>query len=90
MFLSVLLTVLIVFSVIQILMPGLGDKWFGSAYAISGWTKWGYFWTNLIPLLIFIAVGVAFWALGRDTRRAVVVPSGPENEPGSDGELVLG
>ena len=90
MFLSVLLTVLIVFSVIQILMPGLGDKWFGSAYAISEWTKWGYFWTNLIPLLIFIAVGVAFWALGRDTRRAVVVPSGPENEPGSDGELVLG
>jgi amino acid transporter len=90
MFLSVLLTVLIVFSVIQILMPGLGDAWFGSAYAISGWTKWGYFWTNLIPLLIFIAVGVAFWAMGRDTRRAVAVPAGPEGEPGPDSELVLG
>ena len=90
MFLSVLLTALIVFSVIQILMPGLGDAWFGSAYAISGWTKWAYFWTNLIPLLIFIAVGVAFWALGRDTRRAIAMPAGPENEPGSDSELVLG
>ncbi len=90
MFLSVLLTVLIVFSVIQILMPGLGDAWFGSAYAISGWTKWGYFWTNLIPLLIFITVGVAFWAMGGDTRRAVAEPAGPESEPGPDSEVVLG
>jgi amino acid transporter len=90
-FLSILLTVLIAFSVIQILMPGLGDVWFGSAYAVTGWTKWGYFWTNLIPLLVFVAVGVLFWALGRDTRQAVAAPAAaPVSEPGSDGEVVLG
>jgi glutamate:GABA antiporter len=91
LFLSILLTALIVFSVIQILMPGLGDVWFGSAYAISGWTKWGYFWTNLIPLLVFICIGVVFWALGSNTRRAVAVPAAAlVNEPGSESKVAPG
>ena len=31
-----------------------------------------YLWTELIPVLVFIGVGVLFWWLGRKTRAEVV------------------
>ena len=32
-------------------------------------------WTELIPVLVFIAVGVLFWWLGRKTRAEVAAPT---------------
>jgi amino acid transporter len=46
--------------------------WFGSDFIVSGWTyaeRWTYFWTELIPVLVFALIGTLFWALGRRTRR---------------------
>ncbi|GAA1458882.1 APC family permease [Williamsia maris] len=63
--------VFIVFCTVQILFPGLGDSWFGSDYRPDGWTgdeKWTYLLTEFVPLAVFIAIGVAFWALGRRER----------------------
>jgi amino acid transporter len=73
--LTILLLVLIVIATIQLILPGLGDTWFGSAYAPTGWVyseKWVYLLTELLPVLVFAAVGVLFWWLGRKTRAEVV------------------
>jgi glutamate:GABA antiporter len=60
---------------VQLIAPGLGDHWFGGSFRPDGWTyseRWVYLWTELIPVLCFIAVGVLFWWLGRKTRAQVV------------------
>ena len=51
----------------------------GSDFAIVIMTKslvyserYIYLWTELIPVLVFIGVGVLFWRLGRKTRAEVV------------------
>ncbi len=72
--LSILLTLLILFSVVQIFFPGAGDHWFGADYRPSEWKaseKWSYLATEMVPLLVFIAMGVVFWASGRSTREAL-------------------
>ena len=69
--LSVLLTVLILFSVVQIFFPGLGSDWFGADFRPADWgadEKWKYLATELVPLLVFVGAGVLFWVSGRDTR----------------------
>jgi amino acid transporter len=68
---SVVLTLLILFSVVQIFFPGLGSEWFGDDFRPSDWKadeKWKYLATELIPLLVFVAGGVIFWVSGRKTR----------------------
>ena len=73
--LTVLLMVLVAIASVQLIAPGLGDHWFGSDFRPDGWTygeRWVYLWTELIPVLVFIAVGVLFWWLGRKTRAEVV------------------
>ncbi len=73
--LTVLLMVLVAVASVQLIAPGLGDHWFGSDFAPDGWAyseRWVYLWTELIPVLVFIAVGVLFWWLGRKTRAEVV------------------
>ena len=67
-FLSVWLTVVVVFATIQVLAPGLGDEWFGADYLPDGWTqseKWRYLLIELVPLTIFIGIATIFWAIGR-------------------------
>jgi amino acid transporter len=74
---SVWLTVLIVFSVIQLFFPGLGSDWFGDAFRPSAWNadeKWKYLLTDLVPLAVFVAAGVGFWASGRSTRERLADP----------------
>ncbi|MEV7385427.1 APC family permease [Streptomyces sp. NPDC091215] len=71
---STVLTLLIVFASVQLVAPGLGDHWFGSAYAPDGWShaeRWKYLLTELVPLVGFMLLGVVFWALGRPTRASM-------------------
>jgi amino acid transporter len=80
--LTVILVVLIVIATIQLILPGLGDTWFGSAYAPTGWVyseKWVYLLTELVPVLVFAAVGVLFWWLGRKTRQEVLTVPADES-----------
>ena len=73
--LTVLLMVLVAIASVQLIAPGLGDSWFGGNFQPDGWTygeRWVYLWTELIPVLLFICVGVLFWWLGRKTRAEVV------------------
>ncbi|HYN75448.1 MAG TPA: APC family permease [Candidatus Limnocylindria bacterium] len=70
-FLSILLTGLIVVATIQIMLPGIGDDWFGEGYAPDGWTqdeRWKYFLTEALPLLSFVIIGSLFYVSGKKTR----------------------
>jgi amino acid transporter len=73
--LTVILMALILAATIQLIMPGLGDSWFGSNYLPDGWEssqKWVYLLTEALPVLCFAVIGVVFWALGGRTRAEVV------------------
>ena len=69
--LTIILMVLVAVATVQLIAPGLGDSWFGSSFLPFNWTyaeRFTYLWTELIPVLVFIAIGVLFWWLGRRTR----------------------
>jgi amino acid transporter len=84
--LTVLLMVLVAIASVQLIAPGLGSAWFGSDFIPESWTyaqRFTYLWTELIPVVVFIAVGVLFWRLGKRTRleragaeRAGIAPEG--------------
>jgi len=70
-FLSILLTVLILFATIQLFLPGIGSDWFGDDFRPGAWAadeKWTFLLVELVPLVIFVIVGIVFWALGKATR----------------------
>jgi amino acid transporter len=72
---TVILMVLVAIAAIQLIAPGLGSSWFGSDFIPESWTyaeRFTYLWTELIPVLVFIVIGVLFWWLGRRTRRQTV------------------
>src|SRR5215469_1570278 len=78
--LTVILMVQILIATIQLIMPGLGNQWFGSNYAPSGWAysqRGTYLLTELIPVLTFAATGALFWFLGRNVRKQVI-PAAPQ------------
>ena len=69
--LTVLLMILVAVASIQLIAPGLGSSWFGSDFIPEGWThaqRFTYLWTELIPVLVFVAIGTSFWWMGRRTR----------------------
>ena len=69
--LTVILMVLVAIASVQLIAPGLGSSWFGADFLPESWTyaeRFTYLWTELIPVLVFIAIGVLFWWLGRRTR----------------------
>jgi glutamate:GABA antiporter len=73
--LTVLLVILVAVASIQLIAPGAGYHWFSGGFAASGWSyseRFNYLLTELIPVLVFIAVGVLFWALGGRTRAEIV------------------
>jgi amino acid transporter len=58
----------ILFCVVQILFPGIGDSWFGTDYRPDDWNqseRGVYLLTEAIPLVIFLAISVVFWYAGR-------------------------
>jgi amino acid transporter len=78
--LTVILMILVAIASVQLIAPGLGSSWFGADFIPENWTyaeRYTYLWTELIPVLVFIAVGVLFWWLGRRTR-AQAVEAAPE------------
>ena len=79
-FLSILLTAWVVFATIQLLLPGLGIDWFSDEFRPDGWLaeeRWNYLLIELVPLLVFILVGVIFYVTGSATRehKAMAPPS---------------
>jgi glutamate:GABA antiporter len=73
--LTVVLMILVAIASIQLIAPGAGYHWFGGGFAPTGWgyaERFTYLWTELIPVVVFIGIGVLFWWLGRATRAQVV------------------
>ena len=69
--LTVILMILVAIASVQLIAPGLGSSWFGADFLPESWTyaeRFTYLWTELTPVLVFIAIGVLFWWLGRRTR----------------------
>ena len=78
--LTVVLMILVAIASVQLIAPGLGEPWFGSDFAPSSWTyaeRYTYLWTELIPVLFFIVIGVLFWWLGRRTRAQAATTEAP-------------
>jgi glutamate:GABA antiporter len=72
--LTVVLMVLLVITVVELFAPGAGMHWFSSDFAPDGWThseRWSYLATEAVPVLIFVLIGVLFWASGKKTREDV-------------------
>jgi amino acid transporter len=84
---TILSVIAIVFCTIETIFPGAGDKWFGDNYRPSDdWTqneKWSYLLTVGIPLVLFLAISVTFWWMGKRHRERTAreldagVPSDP-------------
>jgi amino acid transporter len=69
--LTILLMILVAIASVQLIAPGLGKNWFGDDFRPQGWAhaeRFTYLWTELLPVLFFIVVGVFFWWRGRRTR----------------------
>ncbi|RKR76612.1 APC family permease [Frondihabitans australicus] len=70
--LTVVLMLLLAFTVVQLMAPGAFYDWFGADFRPDGWkaSEAGlYLLTELVPVVAFIVIGVIFWALGTKTRR---------------------
>jgi amino acid transporter len=81
--LTVILMILVAIASVQLIAPGLGSSWFGSDFIPESWTyaeRFTYLWTELLPVLVFIVIGVLFWWLGRGTR-AQATRAAPDPEP---------
>ena len=76
--LTIVLMLLVAIASVQLIAPGAGYHWFSSDFAPGNWSygeRFTYLWTELIPVLAFIAVGVLFWWLGRKTRAEIADPA---------------
>ena len=65
---SIWLTLVVAFGILQLLAPGVGDNWFGDDYRPSGWVSdqgLPYYLAQLGVLLVMIAIAAGFRALGR-------------------------
>jgi amino acid transporter len=86
--LTIVLMVLLAITVVQLMAPGTGISWFGSNFRPAGWSASQgvtYLATELAPVLVFIAIGVLFWRMGKKTRlemasRETVVPAAPASD----------
>jgi amino acid transporter len=84
--LTIILMVLLAISVLQLVAPGAPFNWFGKGFMPDGWksSEAGlYLLTELLPVLVFIGIGVLFWWRGKATRvaNAAAVAAQAEVEP---------
>jgi amino acid transporter len=80
---SIWLTAVVAFGVVQLLAPGFGDKWFGDAYRPAGWVAdqgRPYYLTELAVLLVVVLIAVGFWSIGRRNLKAAPVASVDSDE----------
>jgi amino acid transporter len=69
--LTVVLMVLVAMASVQLIAPGAGYHWFGADFIPEGWKyseRFTYLWTELLPVLCFVVIGVFFWWRGKRTR----------------------
>lgn len=65
---SIWLTAVIAFAILQILAPGFGNGWFSDAYRPAGWVAdqgRPYYSTQLAVLLVAVLIAMSFWLIGR-------------------------
>ncbi|MGX1668209.1 APC family permease [Streptomyces sp. NPDC055400] len=75
---SVLATGFVAFTVIVLIWPGFGVGWFGSAGSAAdslpesfAGERAQYTLSQVLPLLLFVGIGLVFYAMGARTRRRV-------------------
>jgi amino acid transporter len=64
---SIWLTSVVAFGIIQLLAPGFGDQWFGEANRPAGWVAdqgRPYYLTELAVVLVAVLIAVSFWYIG--------------------------
>jgi amino acid transporter len=69
--LTIVLMVLVALATVQLIAPGVGSHWFGSDFIPEDWTyaqRYTFLFTEAVPVLCFMCIGVLFWWLGRRTR----------------------
>jgi hypothetical protein len=69
--LTIVLMILVAIASVQLIAPGLGDHWFGDDFRPDGWgagERLTFLWTELLPVLCFVIIGVFFWWRGKRTR----------------------
>lgn len=65
---SIWLTLVVAFGIVQLLAPGFGDKWFSDAYRPAGWEAVQgrpYYLTELALVLGAVLIAGIFWSVGR-------------------------
>ena len=65
---SIWLTLVVAFGIVQLLAPGFGDKWFGDAYRPAGWVAdqgRPYYLTELALVLVAVLIAGIFWFVGK-------------------------
>ena len=71
-FLSIWLTILVLFASIQLFAPGFPTSWFKGDFTPTDWApneKWTFLGLEVGPLVLFVILGVLFYLLGAPTRR---------------------
>jgi amino acid transporter len=74
---SIWLTAVVAFAILQILTPGFGNGWFSDAYRPAGWVAdqgRQYFLTQLAVILVAVLIAVGFWLIGRRTLTSATTP----------------
>ena len=69
---SIWLTIVVAFAIIQILLPGIGEAWFGDAFRPAGWDAtqgMTYLLTALVPIVAIKLLGFIFWIIGHFTEK---------------------
>ena len=65
---SIWLTLVVAFGIVQLLAPGFGDKWFSDAYRPAGWIAnqgRAYYLTELALILAAVLIAGIFWFIGK-------------------------
>jgi amino acid transporter len=87
--LTVILMVLLAVTIIELFAPGAGTSWFGSNFAPEGWThaeRFSYLLTEVVPVLVFMVIGVLFWVSGKKTRDDIARLAPANADPTDDAD----
>jgi amino acid transporter len=81
---SIWLTAVVAFGIVQLLAPGFGDKWFSDEYRPAGWVVdqgRPYYLNQLAILIIVVVIAIAFWLLGKRNLKSVLATHRSEIAP---------